>query len=111
MEPFAEIPKSLDLLFCAQASISLSKNSMRVVRVPLSKTSGPAKDVCWDQEKGRDEGRLALPQIIFLNTMLTSEECEEGDREEYCLRMSAISFALPGGRKRKKREEGFGSLN
>lgn len=56
MEPLAEI---LDLLFCAQASISLSRRSMRDVRVSLSKTSGPAKSGCWDEEKDESESRLA----------------------------------------------------
>ena len=46
----AEIFKSLDLVFCAQASISSSKSSMRDVLVALSKTSSPAEG------EYRDEG-------------------------------------------------------
>jgi hypothetical protein len=42
-EPLIEIFESLDLMFCARALISLSKSSMRDIRVPLSKTSGPAE--------------------------------------------------------------------
>jgi hypothetical protein len=41
-EPLAEIFNLLDLRFCAQASMSFSKISMRDILVPLSKTSGPA---------------------------------------------------------------------
>ena len=57
--------------------------------------------------------RARLPLIILPNTALTSEEPEEGDREEYCLRMSAISLRLPEGRERenRKREQGFGPPN
>ena len=38
-----------------------------------------------------------------------SEESEEGEREEYCSRISAISFAGRGGGKIKELERGFGS--
>ena len=46
MEPLAEIFNLLDLRFCAQASMSFSKSSMRDTRVLLPKTSGPAVGGC-----------------------------------------------------------------
>lgn len=60
----------------------------------------------------RDNGLWAcIPLIIFPKTALTSEEPEDGEREEYCLRTSAISLTLLEGKRRKKREQGFGSSN
>jgi len=54
-EPLAEIFNLLDLRFCAQASISFSKSSMRDILVPLSKTSGPAVGGCQDEGADQDE--------------------------------------------------------
>jgi len=55
--PLADIFNLLDLRFCAQASISFSKSSMRETRVLLSKTSGPAVGGCWDEGTGRNSDR------------------------------------------------------
>jgi len=91
-ERLVEIFNLSDLGSCTQASISFSKSSMMDVRVPLSKTSGPA--VCVSvRMRGRKRWRLCwLPLTISPNTALMAEGSEEGEREEYFSRMSAISL-------------------